>query len=63
MNVYEKKSSFIARCRYCLCKMPGQQCCRYFFCGWCTVHIMLVKFCVPKNKNVYQYEYHVKNLI
>ena len=28
-----------------------------------AVHIMLVKFGVPKNQNVYQYDYHVKNLI
>ena len=28
----------------------------------CTVHIMLVKFGVP-TKQVYQYDYHVKNLI
>ena len=34
-----------------------------FFCGWCTVHIMLVKFGVPKNWKVYRYDYHVKNLI
>ena len=33
------------------------------FCGWCTVHIMVVKFGVPKNQKVYWYDYHVKNLI
>ena len=27
----------------------------------CTVHIMLVKFDVPKNQKVYRYCYHVKN--
>ena len=34
-----------------------------FFCGWCTVHIMLMKSGEPKNQNVYWYDYHVKNLI